>query len=335
MSRGAGSRSAGKNIVIIGGGTGTSNLLAGFKGLFANVSVVNCTSDNGASTGILRDDLDILPVGDIRKCLLAASDMPEFYKQVLSYRFEKGHLKGFAVGNVVLAAAMLLEKNPNVAISKISGPWKVKNKIIPVSQKATTLAAIMSNGRKIISEHKIDEYLLNGKGKVKKIMLVKPVAPNPEAVKAILNANVLCIGPGDLYTSVLPNFLVKGITQAVLKSSAKKVFVANIFNKPGHTDRYSVEDYLNVFEKYLGKKNIFDFVIENIEKPSKKISSVHAKIGADLVRGYRLEALKTKIKVISKKLLSNKIQIHSKADTVFRSVVLHDSKKLAKIIFEI
>ena len=330
-----------KNIVIIGGGTGTFTLLSGLKKYPANLSVIVSTADDGGSTGRLRRELGVMPTGDIRQCLLGLSDTNQEIKDLFAYRFEQGPLKGHVAGNIIIAALEKLTGNIQLAIERLSKVLKVKGSIYPATLKPTTLSAILENGKVIRGEHNIDEPKVNLKPasaragrdgfKIKNLKLEPSLPANPKAIGAILSADVIVFGPGDLYTSILPNILPTGMAEAVKKSKAKKVLVANIMTKFGQTDGFKASDFVKVSEKYLGGK--IGAVLENNKRPSsdilKKYSTEKAKfVEADLKSGQGL-------KVISENLISDEVVKKASGDKLKRSWLRHDSDKLAKLIWKL
>lgn len=325
-----------KNIVIIGGGTGTSTLLMGLKKYPVNLSVIVSTADDGGSTGILRKELGVIPPGDIRQCLLALSNAPEEVKELFNFRFTSGNLKGHNAGNIILAA---LEKILGVSqgISLASKMLSVRGQVLPVSLTPTTLSAVLQNGKKIVGEHFIDDPFsakaTKGRQSPIKSLHLSAAKANPKALKALSQANVIIFGPGDLYTSVLPSVLVKGITQAINKSKAKKVLVTNIMTKFGQTDNFEASDFVRVLETYL--KGKIDFVLANNKKPGADVLQKYAKEKAEFVETDVAALAETKVETIVQDLLSYNIIQKTAGDKLKRSILRHDSEKLARIIWSI
>jgi uncharacterized cofD-like protein len=320
-----------RNIVIIGGGTGTSTLLQGLKKYPVNLSVIVSTADDGGSTGKLRKELGVIPPGDIRQCLVALSEAPDEAKEMFNFRFSGGALKGHSAGNIILASLEKATGSIERAISIMSGVLKVKGSIYPVTLKPTTLTAILTNGKKIIGEHNIDEPRGNAEFKIKNLELKPAVPANPKAIDAIKNADVIVFGPGDLYTSTLPNLLVKGIKEAVNNSKAKKVFITNIMTKHGQTDDFNAADFVVELEKYLhGKINL---VLANNKKPAAGYLAAYKKENSDFIEMGKMS--EAKIKVIADDFLSKDIFKKTSGDSLKRSMLRHDSEKLAKLIWQL
>ncbi len=242
------------SIVIIGGGTASAWLLGGLKrhADMYNLTVIGSMADNGGSNGRLQQSLGVSGFGAIRKCLLALSEADIDIKNALAYRFEKGELAGHAMGNIFIAA---LEKTSGSAKSALESAHrflKVNGRVIPASFDKTVLFAELENGQTIEGETNIDIPKHNGNLKIKRIFLDPVPEADPEALKKINGADLIIIGPGDLYTTVLPNFLVPKIADAVKRSKAKKVFIVNSVTKFGETNDFNVLDFVREAEKYLG-----------------------------------------------------------------------------------
>ena len=263
-----------KKIVVIGGGTGSFTILSGLKKYPIELTSIVTMMDSGGSTGILRDEFGILPTGDVRRCLVALSDSP-MLRQLFEYRFLKGKkINGHSLGNLLLTALTKITGSEEKAIIEASKILRIKGRVLPVTLTNCHLRAELANGKKIIGEAKI------GKQKVKNISLTKKAVIFNEARKAILSADLIILGPGDFYTSILPNLLVKGVSKTINKSKAKSVFVCNIMTK-GETKNFKAKDFVEEISKYL--ESIPDYVLMNNKKPHGKIISRYAKEGANFV----------------------------------------------------
>src|SRR5213083_150757 len=239
-------RGRGPRIVAIGGGTGLSSLLRGLKTYTSNLSAIVTVADDGGSSGRLRDEYRILPPGDFRQCLIALADAEPLMKQLFDHRFTEGSLDGHAFGNLFIMAMADVTGNFEQALRE-SG--KVR---------AVTLVASI-NGSTVEGESQIPKQ----NSAISHVFL-KPdgVQVNPEAAQAILNAELITVGPGSLYTSILPNLLVEGMVEAIKASAALKLYICNLAAQPGETDGYGVQDYLRVIREHVGA-NLFDFVLVN------------------------------------------------------------------------
>ncbi len=315
-----------KNIVIIGGGTGTFTLLSGLRKYPVNNSVIVSTADDGGSTGRLREELGVVPPGDIRQCLVGLSYTDDVLKGLFTYRFGSGSLKGHNMGNIIIAALEKITGSIEDALVEAAKLLNVRGAVVPVTLFPTHLSATLKNGKKISGEHNIDESSEN-RAPIKGLQL-KPSGPaNPRALRLIEEADAIIFGPGDLFTSTIPNLLVKGIGQAINNSKAKKVLITNVMTKQGQTDDFKVSDFVKTLEKYLGSQ--LDVVIANTQKPK----------AVDLAR-YKKEKAKMvvqdlKKKVVAEPLLSDDKFKKSKSDKLKRSFLRHDPDKIAKIIYEL
>jgi len=248
----------GPRIVAIGGGTGLSALLRGLKTYTSNLSAIVTVADDGGSSGRLRDEYRILPPGDFRQCLVALADAEPLMKQLFDHRFKEGSLDGHSFGNLFIMAMADVTGNFEHALRESGKVLAVKGTILPSTLQDVTLVASM-NGRSVEGESKIPKQ----NEPISQVFL-KPdgAQANPEAVQAILSAELVVIGPGSLYTSILPNLLVEGMVEAIKASPALKVLVCNLASQKGETDGYDVDDYLRVIREHVGS-NLFDFVLVN------------------------------------------------------------------------
>jgi uncharacterized cofD-like protein len=251
-------KSRGPRIVAIGGGTGLSSLLRGLKTYTSNLSAIVTVADDGGSSGRLRDEYRILPPGDFRQCLIALADAEPLMKQLFDHRFTEGSLDGHSFGNLFIMAMADVTGNFEHALRESGKVLAVKGTIIPSTLQDVTLVASI-NGHTVEGESKIPKQ----NAPISQVFL-KPDGAllNPEAAQAILNAELVVIGPGSLYTSILPNLLVEGMVEAIKASPALKVYICNLAAQHGETDGYDVDDYLRVIREHVGS-NIFDFVLVN------------------------------------------------------------------------
>ena len=251
-------KSRGPRIVAIGGGTGLSSLLRGLKTYTSNLSVIVTVADDGGSSGRLREEYRILPPGDFRQCLIALADAEPLMKQLFDHRFKEGSLDGHSFGNLFIMAMADVTGNFEHALRESGKVLAVKGTIIPSTLQDVTLVASI-NGHTVEGESKIPMQ----NAPISQVFL-KPDGAllNPEAAQAILNAELVVIGPGSLYTSILPNLLVEGMVEAIKASPALKVYICNLASQHGETDGYDVDDYLRVIDQHVGS-NIFDFVMVN------------------------------------------------------------------------
>ena len=323
-----------KNIVIIGGGTGTLTLLSGLREYPTNNAVIVSSADDGGSTGRLRDQLGVMPPGDIRQCLVGLSYTDETLRQLFSYRFEKGELKGHSAGNIIIAALEKITGDIDRTIAVAAKLLNVRGQVVPVTIYPTKLSAVLENGKKIIGEHLIDEPQHNAELRIKKLELRSFGPANPRAIKLIKEANVIIFGPGDLFTSTVPNLLVKGILPAISKSTAKKVLITNLMTKWGQTNNFKASDFVEVIQQYLGRPGL-DAVILNNKMPSLSVLNYYKKEKARFVEPDAATVKKMGVEIIAASLLSHNYYQKNSADVLRRSYLRHDTKKLAKLIYQL
>lgn len=254
---------ADKKIVVIGGGTGLSTMLRGLRMHTHNITAVVTVADDGGSSGRLRNDLGMLPMGDVRNCVGALADTEPILSELLSFRFSEGTLKDHSFGNIMLAALNEMSDSFEEAVCKLNHIMGVIGKVYPVTNDTVDLRAVLEDGTVIDGESKIGTYR-SGENKGISRLHIVPENPKPVdgVIKAIEEAEVIVLGPGSLYTSIIPNLLVDGVTEAIKASRAKKVYVCNIMTQPGETDGYSVCDHLRAIEKH-SYEGIIDAVIVN------------------------------------------------------------------------
>ena len=255
-------RQRGPKIVVIGGGTGLSVALRGLKDCTSNLTAIVTVADDGGSSGRLRRDLGILPPGDFRNCMVALADVEPLMENLFQYRFNHGaELEGHSFGNLFIVAMTEVTGNFEHALEESSRVLRVRGRVLPSTTANVMLWAECDDGSLVGGESRIS---LTGR-KIGRVYLEpeRPVA-HPEAVEAILDADLVVVGPGSLYTSVLPNLIVEGISDALLKANAMKVYVCNVATEPGETDGYGITDHLDALVGHLpGRTNPFDFILAN------------------------------------------------------------------------
>ena len=253
----------GPKIVVIGGGTGLSTMLRGLKSFSANITAIVTVADDGGGSGVLRQDLGMLPPGDIRNCILALADTEPVMEKLLQYRFTDGMLKGQSFGNLFLAAMDGISDSFEEAVKKMSDVLAVTGRVLPVTLQDVKLCAELEDGYIVKGESKIGQHNSFHKGKIKNVYL-EPILVNPlqEAIDSILEADMIVLGPGSLYTSIIPNLLVPGIVDAIRKSNAIKSYVCNVMTQPGETEDYSAWDHVRALEKH-SYKGIIEYCIVN------------------------------------------------------------------------
>lgn len=319
-----------KKVVTIGGGTGSFTLLSGLKKYPIELSAIVSMADDGGSTGILRDELGVLPPGDVRQCLVALSDTPDMLRELMNYRFAEGGLEGHSFGNIFLSALEKITGDFGKGVEEASRILNFRGVVIPVTLSDVRLFMTLENGDVLSGENEINVSKKFEKVGVKKVFLKPVPKANPLAVKKILEADLVVIGPGNHYCSIIPNLLVPGIAEALRKTKAKIVYNCNLISKRGQTDQFSLEDYIREVNSYIGAKRI-DFVTYNSKKP-----------GARLLERYRSEGTlvpfqkntKRNYRVIQADLLSSEKVIRKAEDKIAytRAFIRHDPEKLARVL---
>lgn len=258
-------RGHGPRIVVLGGGHGQATMLRGLKAYTANLTAIVTVADDGGSSGRLRQELGILPPGDFRNCIAALADDESLVTRLLQYRFSSNAgLNGHSFGNLYISAMAGVTGSFEAALETSSQVLAVRGRVLPCTLEALTLAADVQLGNQTPVRVRGESQIPQSKGRILRVLL-EPEAPraHPRALRAILEAELIVIGPGSLYTSILPNLLVPEITQALRVSRAPKVYVCNIATQPGETDGYTAEDHLHALEKHLGP-GLFSVVVVNI-----------------------------------------------------------------------
>jgi uncharacterized cofD-like protein len=275
-----------RRVVVIGGGTGTSVLLSGLKHHFNDVAAVVTVADNGGGSGVLREDLGMLPPGDVRACLLALADIEPAMEKMMNHRFTQGRLKGQNCGNLLIAAMTEIYGDFGVAIEKLSSVLRVNGRVYPMTLKDVNLAACLSSGVKVYGESQIPLEAMKRGERIQRIWLEPEEVDAPaESVEAIASADCIILGPGSLYTSILPNLLVRELREAIARAKAPRVYVSNIMSQPGETDGFTVQDHVQVIRDH-GGIGLMDFcLIHTGEVPAKALAR-YEEDGAHLI-SYR------------------------------------------------
>lgn len=322
-------------IVCIGGGTGTFVALKGLKQYPCHLSGIVTMSDSGGSNKRLRDEFGLLPTSDIRQCLVALSDENGgigLLRKLFMYRFEKGKgISGMTFGNLFMAALSDILGSQEEAIRQTGRVLRIHGTVIPVSLTDTNLYAKYENGHVVNEEHLIDEPAHDGKLKIASVYLKPRALANPQALTAIAKADLIVLGPGDLYTSLLPNLLVTGVSEAIRISKAKKVYVVNLMTKYGQTYNFAASDHVRVVQKYIGAP--LDWVVVNNAPIPPKALGIYAKSQEYVVANDLASQGNTR--VLAADLISRQFTLKAKSDTLIRSLIRHDSVKLGKALMKI
>lgn len=308
-------------IVVMGGGTGLSVMLRGLKEKPLDITAIVTVADDGGSSGILRNELQMPPPGDIRNVLTALADVEPLLSDMLNYRFSAGSgLAGHSLGNLILAAITDISGDFVTAVRELSRVFAVRGRVLPAAGQAVVLHAEMEDGTIVTGESKIPQV----RGKIKRIFLEPEVVePLPEAVEAIREADAILIGPGSLYTSIIPNLLVPKLAEAILEnSSAIKIFICNVMTQPGETDGYTVSDHLQAVYDHVGQ-HLFDYVIVNDGEIPTQVQDFYAEKGAKPVEVDWDNVTGQGYKVIADTLV------------LFRRYLRHDADKLSHHIYQL
>ena len=313
----------GPKIVVIGGGTGLSTMLRGLKYYTSNISAIVTVGDDGGGSGALREDLGMLPPGDIRNCILALADTEPIMDDLLQYRFKDGRLKNQSFGNLFLAAMDGISDNFEEAVQKMSSVLAVTGKVIPVTLDDMELVAKFKNGNIVKGESKIPEEAIKQNTRIEELSInPEDAKPLEEALVAIKEADAIVMGPGSLYTSIIPNLLVKDIRNAVKKSNALKIYISNIMTQPGETTSFKASDHLKVLSKY-GGKNFIDYAIVNTGEIGQELKEKYRLENSELVQLDEEEIHRLGVKILGEDLV--KIQ---------KGYIKHDADKLAQVLVD-
>lgn len=311
----------GPKIVAIGGGTGLSTMLRGLKAFSSNITAVVTVADDGGGSGVLRQELGMLPPGDIRNCILALADTEPLMEQLLQYRFKEGKLKGQSFGNLFLAAMDGISSSFEEAVKRMSDVLAVTGRVLPVTLRDVTLCAELEDGTIVCGESQIGKHSTFNKSRIKRVYMEPADAePLDEVIDAIYQADAVVLGPGSLYTSIIPNLLVKGIYSAVKASDALKIYVCNVMTQPSETEQYTVYDHIKALE-YHSCPGIVDVCIVNNSFIPEDLREKYHMDGADQVKIDRDKIVEAGIRLIEGDYASLK-----------NNLVRHDPQKLAQAV---
>lgn len=256
-------RQAGPSVVAIGGGHGLSTMLRGLKSRVQDLTAIVTVADDGGGSGMLRQDLGMLPPGDIRNCMQSLANVEPIMRDLLAYRFTEGSLAGQSFGNLLLAALNGICGSFDQAVARMSEVLAISGRVLPVTNENVELEATFENGTHVVGESRIFQFKKEQDCRVKRVRLIpeKP-APLPDAISAIRRADLIIMGPGSLYTSVIPNLLVAGVPQALQQSDAMKMYVCNIMTQEGETEGMTAADHVEALLEH-GLPGIVDLCLCN------------------------------------------------------------------------
>lgn len=304
-------RGMGPQVVAIGGGTGLSTMLRGLKRYTENITAIVTVADDGGGSGVLRQDLGMPPPGDIRSCLLALANTEPVMRELLGYRFTEGILKGQSFGNLFLAALNEISPSFDVAVRRMSEVLAITGRVLPVTNENVELEAEFENGAFVVGESKIFQCKKEQDCRIRQVRLL-PEHPQAlrESLEAILGADLILLGPGSLYTSIIPNLLVEGIAEEIARSDALKLYICNVMTQEGETEGYSASDHIQALFRHAGQP-IFDYCLMNSAPIPDEICTLYAEEGAAPLVCDRAACEKLGVTVIERPvsiIRANKVQ---------------------------
>ena len=307
-------------VVTIGGGTGLSVLLRGLKKYPLEITAVVTVADDGGSSGKIRSDMNIPSPGDIRNVIAALSDVEPYLEKMFQYRFDSGEVKGHPVGNLMIAAMTDIHGDFSTAVKVMSRILNVRGTVLPTTNDIATLNAVLSDGEIIRGESSITKA-----GGVIDHVYITPsrVKPNEDVLKAIEEADYIIMGPGSLYTSIIPNLVISNVSEKIRESNAKKIYVCNVMTQHGETDNYSVCDHIVAINKHV-EENIFDLVIANSREFDDSILSKYHKEKQEPVKIDQ-----EKIEELGIKLIKN-----NDIGIVDNNTIRHNAEKVSELIYD-
>lgn len=325
----------GVKVVVIGGGTGSFTLLSGLKNYTHNLTALVNMVDDGGSTGVLRDELGVLPAGDVRQCLVALSSSPKV-RDLFNYRFDEGGMKGHAFGNLFMAALEKMTGSFAEAVELAGEVLGVRGQVFPMTLDDTNMTIKLKGGTVVNGQHAAESLKIPA-GERPWLELSPPANINPRARQEILDADLVVIAPGLLYGSLAPALLVRGVTRALAETKAKKVYVCNLVTKPGQNDGFDVGDFVDEIERFSGVK--MDYVLYNNHHPGKKLIDKYAHDGEFLVKWNKDELKKKHYRASGKRLIADDAwkNPNSASDPLAasRSLIRHDPDKVARELMRI
>ncbi len=321
-------------IVVIGGGTGSFVVLSGLKQYVHNITALVSMADDGGSTGQLRDELGVLPPGDVRQCLVALSDSPKL-RDLFNYRFDDGALKGHAFGNLFLTALEKMSGSFVDAVEEASELLAITGRVEPITLDETRMTITTPEGKVMRGQFSSAHADFEGSQRPK-VTLDTPAQINPAAKKEIHEADLVVIAPGGLYTSLAPALIVDGVQDALRSTKATLVYVANLVTKPGQTDGFAVHDYAAEIERFAGRR--LDYVMYNNTPPSKTLLDRYAHDGEypvavdqELLENAHYKAIGRDF--VAKRMWHNSSESDPIAEV--RSLIRHDPELLASELIQL
>ena len=307
-----------KKIVILGGGTGMSILLGGLKNFPLDITAIVSVSDDGNSTGRLREEFNTPAVGDIRRVLISLSETEPLVEKLFNYRFKTcSDLDGHTIGNLILTGLKEITGNLSEGIEVLSKVFNLKGKVLPLTEDNAVLMAKMEDGSIVEGEHLITAT----PKKIKEIFYKSKMEVTPGVIDSIMNADAIILSMGSIYTSIIPNLINNSLIEAIDKSNAKIMYACNMVTQPGETDNFKVSDHVNLLNRYLGNKKI-EYVFAN-----------NKEINEDILKKYQTTEQKDKV-ILDRDNLKDINLIENDYFVLVDNIVRHDSAKLAFDIFK-
>lgn len=317
-----------RRIVVIGGGTGNFVVLRGLKRYPVELTAIVSMADDGGSTGILRDELGVLPPGDVRQCLVALSDSSRLMRSLMNYRFEQGGLEGHSFGNLLLSALEKVTGSFEKAVEEAARILNIRGKVIPVTTHQVRLKMLLSNRRLLESEAEI--YYSQEIDQGYQSLYLEPIPMvNPRAIDEIRNADLVIIGPGGLYTSLIPNLLVPGLAEALRTTQARRLFVVNLMNRKGQTSGFTVSRYVGEIARFIGN-DIFDMILVNRRQPCSELLDLYASEGDPVANDMGQDP-----RIVEADLLDDIPIKPQRGDAWKRNLIRHDSNRLAQELMQL
>lgn len=321
------SRVGGVRVVVLGGGTGSFTVLNALKHYVEHLAAVVNMVDDGGSSGVLRDQLGVLPPGDVRQALVALSLESGLMRELMNHRFDAGSLEGHSFGNLLLTALERITGSFDEAVQVSSRILAVKGDVIPVTTTDVKLCARHRDGRVVRGESAIGSSTLD-RLDPPQLFLEPEAALNPRAEQAILEADLLVMGPGSLYTSLIALALTKGLPEALASTRARRVYVSNLMTKPGESDGFLAHDFIDAVERCTGP--VFDHLLYNTQHPGDWVVRRYAADGEQVV-GWDEEPMKGRHwTAVGADLVSDEHEHQQAGDHVARTLIRHDSDRLAR-----
>lgn len=311
-------------VVVIGGGTGIPTILRGLKKYTKNITSIVTVADDGGGSGVLRDELGILPPGDIRNCLIALANTEPIMKDLLRYRFKDGHLKGQNFGNLFIAAMIGIRGDFEDAIKCVSDVLAITGKVLPVTNESIILKGMLSNGMIVEGESKIPKEVIKHKSRIEDIFIEPDnVNPNNDCIQEILCADAIVFGPGSLYTSILPNLKIKGICDAINMNKGVHIYVSNIMTQYGETHMYTLYDHVSSILKNTNISKL-DYIIANNGEIPKEYNYKYKVENSELVYCDDDRFIDINVNIVKDNLIK-----------VENDFIRHDEDKVSRIIMDI